>query len=76
MLKVYNMLLDFVNNKYKNPDHPKVFILDGFAGTGKSTIISLFLKLESLSILSLFIIIKLYFNNSSFLLSLEAFSNS
>lgn len=43
-LKVYNMLLDFVEGKYKNPNHPKVFILDGFAGTGKSTIISLFLK--------------------------------
>lgn len=42
--KVYNLLKDFVMGKYKNPDHPKVFILDGFAGTGKSTVISLFLE--------------------------------
>lgn len=34
----------FVYGSYKNPLHDRVFILDGFAGTGKSTLVSCFLE--------------------------------
>jgi ATP-dependent exoDNAse (exonuclease V) alpha subunit len=44
-IEVLQLLEDFVSGKYKNPEHPKVLIIDGFAGTGKSTTISVFLDL-------------------------------
>lgn len=41
--QVLQLLEDFVAGRYFNPEHPKVVIIDGFAGTGKSTTISFFL---------------------------------
>lgn len=43
-LECKDLMIQFLKGRYKNPNHPKVFILDGFAGTGKSTLISQFLK--------------------------------
>ena len=34
----------FVYGSYKNSNHSRVFILDGFAGTGKSTLVAQFLE--------------------------------
>ena len=43
-LECKELMAKFIKGKYKNPDHERVFILDGFAGTGKSTLVSQFLK--------------------------------
>ena len=43
--EVLQLLEDFVSGKYQNPLHPKVLNIDGFAGTGKSTVISIFLEM-------------------------------
>lgn len=43
-LEVFHLLKDFISGKYINPNHPKVLVIDGFAGTGKSTVISIFLE--------------------------------
>lgn len=40
----FDLLYKFITNDYKNPKHPNVFILDGFAGTGKSTLVSMFIS--------------------------------
>lgn len=42
--EVLNLLEDFVYGRYKNPERPNVLVIDGFAGTGKSTTISIFLE--------------------------------
>ena len=42
--EAFSLLNDFIIGKYKNPKHPKAFILDGFAGTGKSTLLSKFIS--------------------------------
>ena len=40
----FDLLYKFIQGDYKNPKHPKTFILDGFAGTGKSTLLSKFIS--------------------------------
>lgn len=42
--EAFNLIYNFITGEYKNPKHPKVFILDGFAGTGKSTLLSKFIS--------------------------------
>ena len=42
--EAFDLLYKFIKGDYKNPSHPNTFILDGFAGTGKSTLLSLFIK--------------------------------
>lgn len=42
--EAFDLLYKFVKGEYKNPKHPKTFILDGFAGTGKSTLLSKFIS--------------------------------
>lgn len=40
----FDLLYKFITGKYNNKAHPGVFILDGFAGTGKSTLLSKFIS--------------------------------
>lgn len=42
--EAFDLLYKFIKGEYSNPNHPKVFILDGFAGTGKSTLLSKFIS--------------------------------
>ena len=42
--EAFDLLYKFITNKYSNPKHPRTFILDGFAGTGKSTLLSKFIS--------------------------------
>lgn len=41
--EVMQLLEDFIEGRYVNPERPNALVVDGFAGTGKSTTVSLFL---------------------------------